>query len=119
MKASAHAEVAPKSSKTTPRSQVNRESANAEMTSDVDRTKCRFGSNGSSRNQYSFITSLHTKASSGSVVSIFSPKKSRAMFTIRLSLGKLFSTLPSVLSPNVKYPESAMTRHATNEMPVL
>lgn len=43
MKANAHAEVAPKSSKTSPRSHVRRESASAETTSDVEKIKCRFG----------------------------------------------------------------------------
>jgi hypothetical protein len=43
MNASAHAEVAPKSSNTMPRSQVRRENASAETTSDVENNKCRLG----------------------------------------------------------------------------
>ena len=40
------------------------------------------------------------------------------MLTIMLSLGKLFSTFPKVLSPKVKNPARAMVRHATIEIAV-
>lgn len=43
---------------------------------------------------------------------------SRAMLTMIMSDGKLFSTFPCVSEPNVRYPDSAMTRHATIETPV-
>lgn len=43
MKASAHAEVAPNSSKTTPRSHVRRERVRADTTRVVVNIKCRFG----------------------------------------------------------------------------
>ena len=82
------------------------------------------------------MTSLHTKASSGRVVSIFSPKQlekvshfivlrpangeshKRATLTIRLSMGKLFNRLPCVLSPKVRKPADAMARQATIEIEV-
>lgn len=50
------------------------------------------------------------------MVSIFNPKHKRAMFTRTLELGKLLSTLPRVLSPNVRNPLSAIARHANIEM---
>ena len=42
----------------------------------------------------------------------------RAILTITLSLGKLFNRFPSVLSPNVKNPASAIVKHANIEMAV-
>jgi hypothetical protein len=62
---------------------------------------------------------VHLGTSRGSVVSMFSPKHRRAIFTIVLSPGKLLSTFPSVNEPNVKKPASAMRRQASIEMPVL
>ena len=38
------------------------------------------------------------------------------MLTMILSVGKLFSTLPCVLSPKVRYPDSAIIMQATMEM---
>ena len=51
MYANAHAEVAPMSSKTAPRSQVNKERVIAVTTRDVVKIRCRPYSNGSSGNQ--------------------------------------------------------------------
>ena len=48
----------------------------------------------------------------------YSSTYTRATLTMILSAGKLFSTLPSVLSPKVKKPPRAMTRQATIEIPV-
>lgn len=42
----------------------------------------------------------------------------RAMFTMMLSVGKLLRMLPWVLSPKVRNPDSAMTKHAIMEIPV-
>jgi hypothetical protein len=65
------------------------------------------------------ITSLQTKASRGRVVSMFSPKQKRAMFTMVLSEGKLLRTFPWVREPKVRKPARAMRRQATMEMVVL
>ena len=43
---------------------------------------------------------------------------SRAMFTIMLSGGKLFSTFPSVLLPKVRNPAKAIVKQATIEIKV-
>ena len=42
----------------------------------------------------------------------------RAMLTMILSVGKLLRTFPMVLSPNVRKPANAITRHAIIEMAV-
>ena len=41
---------------------------------------------------------------------------SRAIFTMILSLGKLFRTFPRVLSPKVRKPANAIAMHAIIEM---
>lgn len=65
------------------------------------------------------MTSLQTKASRGSVVSILSPKQKRAMFTMVFELGKLLRTLPWVLEPKVRKPARAIRRQARREINVL
>ena len=79
------------------------------------------------------MTSRQTNASRGKVLSILRPKQlysvsgvlrktestyKRAMFTMILSVGKLFSTLPWVLSPKERNPARAIARQATMEMDV-
>ncbi len=52
-------------------------------------------------------------------MSMLRPKQKRAMFTMVFEDEKLLRTLPCVFEPKVMKPESAMTRHATRDMPVL
>jgi hypothetical protein len=65
------------------------------------------------------ITSRHTKASSGKVVSMFKPKQRRAMLTMTLSGEKLLRTFLVVREEKVKKPERASVRQAMREMKVL
>ena len=50
---------------------------------------------------------------------MLSPKQKRAMFTMMLSVGKLFRTLPWVREPKVRNPARAMRRQASMEIVVL
>ncbi len=93
MYARAHALVAPISSKTAPRSQVIKDRVKAVTTREVVKIRWRFGFQRSSGNQYCVITSRQTKASRGSVVSIFSPKQLRVMCSVSQSTSKVQSGL--------------------------
>lgn len=118
MYAMATALVAPTSSNTAPKSQVMRLKNVAPTMRLVLMIRWRRRLNGSSGHQYVIMTSRQTNASSGIVVSMFRPKHRRAMLTMMLSEGKLLRTLPSVLSPKVTKPASAMIRHASIDTPV-
>ena len=66
-----------------------------------------------------FGVETYTNNSKGRVVKQLNPKQNLAKLTIPLSLGKLFSILPIVLSLKTRTPARAMMRHATRLNPVL
>lgn len=65
------------------------------------------------------FTSLQTKTSSGIVVNMFNPKANLATLISTLSEGKLFNMLPTVLSVNTRYPETASAKQVNKAIPIL